>query len=63
MPVPVFLFLPIHLLNEYINDSFFKKEELLIKALEDNGFPLDDGPIAFDARRAEKMPRRRLNIC
>ncbi len=33
-------------IDEYINAGFFKKEELLIKALEDNGFPLDDGPIA-----------------
>ena len=32
-------------MKEYIDESFFKKEELLVKALEDNGFPLDDGPI------------------
>ena len=34
-------------INEYVTDGFFKKEELLIKALEDNGFPSDDGPIGL----------------
>jgi|SoiMetStandDraft_2_1073263.scaffolds.fasta_scaffold377204_1 hemerythrin-like domain-containing protein len=38
--------------SEYINDNFFKKEELLIKALTDNGFPPDDGPVA--SMRAEQ---------
>jgi len=32
-------------IHEYIEGSFFKKEELLIKALEDSGFPSDEGPI------------------
>lgn len=32
-------------LQEFVEESFFKKEALLIKALEDNGFPLDDGPV------------------
>ena len=32
-------------IREYIEDGFFKKEDLLIKALEDGGFPTDDGPI------------------
>jgi hemerythrin-like domain-containing protein len=31
-------------IQEFIEENFFKKEALLIKALEDNGFPLDDGP-------------------
>jgi hemerythrin-like domain-containing protein len=34
-------------INEYIEDGFFKKEDLLIKALEDSGFPSDEGPIGF----------------
>jgi hemerythrin-like domain-containing protein len=34
-------------IHEYIEEFFFKKEEFLIKALEDNGFPTDDGPIVF----------------
>ena len=32
-------------IREYIEEGFFKKEELLIKALEEGGFPTDDGPI------------------
>jgi len=32
-------------IHEYIEESFFKKEDLLIKALEDSGFPGDEGPI------------------
>jgi hemerythrin-like domain-containing protein len=31
--------------QEFVEESFFKKEALLVKALEDNGFPLDDGPV------------------
>jgi hemerythrin-like domain-containing protein len=30
---------------EYVDEGFFKKEEILIKVLEDGGFPLDKGPI------------------
>jgi hemerythrin-like domain-containing protein len=33
-------------IQEYIEGSFFKKENFLVKALEDNGFPTDSGPIA-----------------
>ena len=29
-------------IQEYIEEGFFKKEELLIKALEDGGFPPDE---------------------
>jgi hemerythrin-like domain-containing protein len=32
-------------IHEYIEESFFKKEELLLQALEDEGFPGDEGPI------------------
>jgi len=34
-------------IQEYIEGRFFKKEELLIKTLEDVGFPPDDGPIGI----------------
>jgi len=34
-------------IEDYIEGGFFKKEELLIKTLEDIGFPPDDGPIGF----------------
>ncbi len=32
-------------IHEYIEEGFFKKEELLIKVLEDGGFASDEGPI------------------
>lgn len=40
----------------YIEESFFKKEELLFKALEDSGFPSEEGPIV--AMRAEQAKSR-----
>ena len=43
-------------MQEYIEESFFKKEELLFKALADGGFPSEDGPIA--AMRAEQAKCR-----
>jgi hemerythrin-like domain-containing protein len=32
-------------IRDYIEDGFFKKEELLIKILEEGGFPAESGPI------------------
>jgi hemerythrin-like domain-containing protein len=32
-------------IHEFIEESFFKKENVLIRALEDGGFPGDSGPI------------------
>ena len=49
---PGFFILAHTLIREYIEESFFKKEELLFKALEDGGFPSEDGPIA--AMRVEQ---------
>ena len=43
-------------MHEYIEESFFKKEELLFKALVDSGFPAEDGPIA--AMRTEQAKCR-----
>ncbi|GAB4464988.1 MAG: hypothetical protein Kow0070_27190 [Anaerolineales bacterium] len=31
-------------ISEFVEENFFKKEALLIRALVDNGFPPDDGP-------------------
>ena len=42
---PGFFILAHSFITEYIEGRFFKKEELLIQALEDVGFPPDDGPI------------------
>lgn len=43
-------------IQELIEENFFKKEDLLIAALENNGFPSDGGPIA--AMRAEQVKSR-----
>jgi len=40
----------------FIEYGFFKKEDLLFQALEDNGFPVDDGPIG--AIREEQKKSR-----
>ena len=41
-------------IHEYIEESFFKKEELLLKALENCGFPPEDGAIAAMRNEQEK---------
>ncbi|MEP7134890.1 MAG: hemerythrin domain-containing protein [Chloroflexota bacterium] len=43
-------------MHEYIEESFFKKEEFLFKALEDSGFPTEEGPIV--AMQAEQVKSR-----
>lgn len=43
-------------IREYIERSFFRKEELLIQALEDSGFPGDEGPVGA-MRAAQKKCR------
>lgn len=43
-------------IHEYVDDMFFRKEELLIKALQDDGFPPDDGPVG--SIRAEQDKSR-----
>jgi hemerythrin-like domain-containing protein len=43
---PVFFITAHSFIKEFIEEGFFQKEELLIKALEEGGFPADDGPIA-----------------
>ena len=44
---PHFFLLAHDFIREYIEDVFFKKENLLIKALEENGFPTDEGPVGL----------------
>ncbi len=41
-------------IREYIEEGFFKKGEFLITALEDGGFPSDDGPVAAMRKDQEK---------
>jgi hemerythrin-like domain-containing protein len=43
-------------IQEFVEGSFFRKEELLLKALEDNGFPPDNGPVG--AMRSEQEKSR-----
>lgn len=43
-------------IDGFIHAQFFKKEELLIAALADSGFPADDGPIG--SLRAEQQKCR-----
>lgn len=42
---PKFFILAHSFIKGYIEDGFFKKEELLIKVLEEGGFPSGSGPI------------------
>lgn len=43
---PGFFIFAYKFIKEFIEAGFFKKEELLIRALMHGGFPADDGPIA-----------------
>jgi hemerythrin-like domain-containing protein len=49
---PGFFFFAHTFTQEFIDESFFKKGELLITALQNNGFPADEGPVG--AMRAEQ---------
>ena len=49
---PGFFIFAYTFMHDYIQEGFFKKEELLFKALEDGGFPTDEGPVL--AMRAEQ---------
>jgi hemerythrin-like domain-containing protein len=42
---PSFFISAYSFIREYIEEGFFKKEELLIKVLEEGGFPTESGPI------------------
>ena len=44
---PVFFIRAHDFIREYVEDVFFKKENLLIKVLEENGFPTDEGPVGL----------------
>ncbi len=45
LPRPDFFIIAHTFIEEYINGGFFQKEEVIIKILEDGGFPADTGPI------------------
>jgi hemerythrin-like domain-containing protein len=45
-------------IHEYLEPTYFKKEEVLLHALEDCGFPADDGPVGSmyaDHRKSREM--------
>ena len=51
-------------IREYIDDIFFRKEELLVKALEDNGFPPDTGPVSsmrMEQKKSHEAAEHMLN--
>jgi hemerythrin-like domain-containing protein len=58
---PGFFILAHSFIAEYIEGGFFKKEELLIQALEDVGFPSDDGQIYF-MRSEQKKSRETAEL-
>ena len=53
---PGFFIIAHTFIQEFIEEGFFKKEALLIRALDDNGFPSDDGPLG--AMLAEQKKSR-----
>jgi hemerythrin-like domain-containing protein len=61
---PVFFITAYGFIKEFIEEGFFRKEELLIKTLEEGGFPSDDGPIAAlrgDQKRSHDAAESMLN--
>lgn len=45
-------------MKDYIDEGFFKKEEILIKILEDGGFPPNQGPVG--AMRSDQKKSREV---
>jgi len=58
---PGFFILAHSFIAEFIEAGFFKKEELLIEALENVGFPSDDGPVYF-MRSEQKKSREAAEL-
>lgn len=61
---PGFFIFAHNFIHEYIEEGFFKKEELLIKALQDGGFPSDAGPIGSmmaDRKRSREAAELLIN--
>ncbi len=56
---PKFFILAHEFIVDYIDEGFFKKEELLIKILEDGGFPPTQGPIG--AMTADQQKSREVS--
>lgn len=61
---PKFFIIAHEFIVDYIDEGFFKKEEILIKVLEDGGFPLDKGPIGSmlaDQQKSREVSETLLN--
>jgi hemerythrin-like domain-containing protein len=61
---PSFFILAHSFIRDYIEDGFFKKEELLINALEEGGFPSEGGPIGAmlgDQKKSREAGELMLN--
>ena len=59
---PEFFILAHTFIRDYIEGGFFKKEELLIHALRDIGFPDDDGPIGFMRSEQSKSHEAAIHL-
>lgn len=65
LPRPNFFILAHTFIKEYIDEGFFKKEEVLIRVLEDGGFPMDTGPISAirtDHKKSQAAAESMLNF-
>lgn len=61
---PGFFIFAYTFIQEYIEDGFFKKENFLIEALENNGFPADEGPVGAmlaDQKKSREAAEHMLN--
>ena len=64
LPRPDFFILAHTFIKEYIEEGFFKKEEVLIKILGEGGFPADTGPIGAvrtDQKKGREAAQSMLN--
>lgn len=62
---PKFFILAHEFIVDYIDEGFFKKEELVIKVLEDGGFPPEKGPIGAmkaDQEKSREVSKTLLNV-
>jgi len=64
LPRPNFFITAHTFIKEYINEGFFPKEEIIIKILEEGGFPADTGPIGAirtDQKKSRDAAESMLN--
>ena len=59
---PEFFILAHDFIRDYIEEGFFRKEELLIQKLAEIGFPLEDGPIYFLRNEQKKSHEAAVHL-